>query len=134
MRSVADLRPPWKSLAPGVRSMTCCNTPALCWGWRFWRCDIGDGFVGLPTGLPSHLQMGVRSEAWITTSLLAGAAGIAIVFAYFVSRGSPCELSLFVKTSAIIFMSLACVGALAFSLWWQWRSRVSSARPATPLA
>jgi hypothetical protein len=87
----------------------------VVWYWRwFRRAPIQPA--------PDHQRLGPGAKVWITTIVLAGSAGAAIVFAYIVSRGSQHEFSLFGETSVITFMSLTFTGALTFSLWWQWRT------------
>jgi hypothetical protein len=88
-------------------------TVLAVWYWRWYR-------LAPFQPVPSSLQMSRRGKTLITTTILAGAASAALIFACIVSKG---QRSLFIGMTVTTFMSLSFTGALAFSLWWQWRRR-----------
>jgi hypothetical protein len=86
------------------------------WYWKWYR-------LAPVQPVPSSLQMSRRAKTLITTTVLAGAASAALVFASIVSKGPQYQRSLFIGTTVTTFMSLSFTGVLVFSLWWQWRRR-----------
>ncbi|HKF22280.1 MAG TPA: DUF4184 family protein [Candidatus Angelobacter sp.] len=84
------------------------------WYWRWYR-------RAPVQAVPNSLQVSRHAKTSIVTLVLAGAAGAAIVFASIVSKGPPYQRSIFIGTTVTTFMSLSFTGALAFSVWWQWR-------------
>lgn len=92
------------------------------WYWGWYRRTPGQS-------VPRHLQTSPRFKIWFTATLLAVSAAASTTFAYVVSIGLHPRLRFFLGVSVIDFMSLVLVGALGYSVWWQWRNRRDARNP-----
>lgn len=126
VRNVADLRAPaleeFGSHRPLYNLLQLASSllglaVLAAWYWRWYR-------RAPVQPVPSSLRMSRRARTSIATTVLGGAASMAIVFASIVFKGSPYWRPRVVGTMVTTFASLSFTGALAFSFWWQWRRRV----------
>lgn len=80
------------------------------WYWRWFKRTP-------PQAVPPHLQMNVRTKAWVTGSTLVLASCSAAVYAFFYSYHIS-SIGLFLGAFVVTFISLIYIATLAFSLWW----------------
>ncbi len=80
------------------------------WYWRWFKRTP-------PQPVPQHLQMSTHAKGWILGSILTGAAGVSLLYAYFESYRLA-SMSIFAGTFAVTVMSVVFVAIVGYSLWW----------------